>query len=113
MRRRVNDGRIRRLIGKWLRAGVMEDGVLTHPEKGFVQQEVRRALDLLERCPPDEISLLPARIEACDPRFDELRKLLWVDLFDDWDKGVSAIRKAIEKRPAHMRAVKIKADEVQ
>ena len=35
--RRVNDGRIRRLIGKWLRAGVMEDGVLTHPETGVVQ----------------------------------------------------------------------------
>jgi group II intron reverse transcriptase/maturase len=37
LRRRVNDGRIRRLIGKWLRAGVMEDGVLTHPETGVVQ----------------------------------------------------------------------------
>jgi RNA-directed DNA polymerase len=37
MRRRVNDGSIRRLIGKWLRAGVMEDGVLTHPETGVVQ----------------------------------------------------------------------------
>ena len=26
-----------RLIGKWLRAGVMEDGVLNHPETGVVQ----------------------------------------------------------------------------
>ena len=37
LRRRVNDGRIMRLIGKWLRAGVMEDGVLQHPETGVVQ----------------------------------------------------------------------------
>jgi RNA-directed DNA polymerase len=37
LRQRVNDGRIRRLIGKWLRAGVMEDGVLSHPESGVVQ----------------------------------------------------------------------------
>ena len=37
LRQRVNDGRILRLIGKWLRAGVMEDGVLTHPETGVVQ----------------------------------------------------------------------------
>jgi hypothetical protein len=37
LRQRVNDGRIRRLIGKWLRAGVREDGVLTHPETGVVQ----------------------------------------------------------------------------
>jgi RNA-directed DNA polymerase len=37
LRLRVNDGGIMRLIGKWLRAGVMEDGVLYHPETGVVQ----------------------------------------------------------------------------
>jgi RNA-directed DNA polymerase len=37
LRKRVNDGSIVRLIGKWLRAGVMEEGVLTHPETGVVQ----------------------------------------------------------------------------
>ena len=37
LRQRVNDGRIMRLIGKWLRAGVMEDGVLLHPKTGVVQ----------------------------------------------------------------------------
>ena len=37
LRQRVNDGRILRLLGKWLRAGVMENGVLRHPETGVVQ----------------------------------------------------------------------------
>jgi RNA-directed DNA polymerase len=37
LRQRVNDGRIWRLIGKWRRAGVMDHGVLTHPETGVVQ----------------------------------------------------------------------------
>ena len=37
LRRRVNDGGIRRLIGKWLRAGVMEDGEWHRPETGVVQ----------------------------------------------------------------------------
>ena len=37
LRKRVNDGRIMRLLGKWLRAGVMEDGALTHPETGVPQ----------------------------------------------------------------------------
>src|SRR5438093_402603 len=37
LRKRVNDGRILRLIGKWLRAGVMERGALTQPETGVVQ----------------------------------------------------------------------------
>src|SRR6266446_7997894 len=35
--KRVNDGRRMRLSGKWLRAGVREDGTLTHPETGVPQ----------------------------------------------------------------------------
>ena len=37
LRQRVNDGSILRLIGKWLRAGVMEEGIVSHPETGVVQ----------------------------------------------------------------------------
>jgi hypothetical protein len=35
--RRVNDGGILRLIGKWLDAGVLEGEILTHPEHGTPQ----------------------------------------------------------------------------
>jgi len=35
--KRVNDGGIRRLIGKWLKAGVMEEGRLSRPEAGTPQ----------------------------------------------------------------------------
>lgn len=35
--KRVNDGGILRLIGKWLNAGVMEKDVLSYPEKGTPQ----------------------------------------------------------------------------
>ncbi len=34
---RVADGVVRRLIGKWLRAGVQEEGVVYHPEAGTPQ----------------------------------------------------------------------------
>jgi RNA-directed DNA polymerase len=37
LRRRVRDGVILRLIGKWLNAGVLEDGVHTTPEHGAPQ----------------------------------------------------------------------------
>jgi len=37
LRRRVRDGVLLRLIGKWLNAGVLEDGCLTHPESGSPQ----------------------------------------------------------------------------
>ncbi len=34
---RIRDGVIRRLIGKWLNAGVMEDGNISYPESGSPQ----------------------------------------------------------------------------
>ena len=37
LRRRVRDGVLLRLIGKWLRAGVLEEGNLTYPEAGTPQ----------------------------------------------------------------------------
>ncbi|MCP4685139.1 MAG: group II intron reverse transcriptase/maturase [bacterium] len=37
IKKRVNDGALIRLIGKWLHAGVMENGVLFHPVKGTPQ----------------------------------------------------------------------------
>lgn len=37
LRQRVNDGVITRMIGKWLNAGVMEDGQLEYPEHGSPQ----------------------------------------------------------------------------
>jgi group II intron reverse transcriptase/maturase len=37
LKRRVRDGVLLRLIGKWLNAGVLEDGCVTHPDKGSPQ----------------------------------------------------------------------------
>jgi RNA-directed DNA polymerase len=37
VRKRVRDGVLLRLIGKWLNAGVMEDGVIQYPEAGTPQ----------------------------------------------------------------------------
>lgn len=37
LRRRVRDGVLLRLIGKWLKAGVLEAGVLFHPDSGSPQ----------------------------------------------------------------------------
>ena len=37
LKRRVSDGVLLRLIGKWLNAGVLEDGELSYPERGAPQ----------------------------------------------------------------------------
>jgi RNA-directed DNA polymerase len=37
LRQRIRDGVLLRLIGKWLNAGVMEEGCIYHPETGVPQ----------------------------------------------------------------------------
>ena len=37
LQQRIRDGVVLRLIGKWLNAGVMEAGAVTHPEAGSPQ----------------------------------------------------------------------------
>jgi RNA-directed DNA polymerase len=37
LQKRIRDGVLLRLIGKWLKAGVLEDGCLTHPDEGTPQ----------------------------------------------------------------------------
>ena len=44
LRQRVRDGVLLRLIGKWLRAGVLEDGCITHPDTGTPQGGVSTPL---------------------------------------------------------------------
>lgn len=48
---RVRDGVVQRLLGKWLKAGVMEEGSITHPETGSPQGWCCLTADL-ERLPP-------------------------------------------------------------
>jgi group II intron reverse transcriptase/maturase len=51
LKRRVRDGVILRLIGKWLNAGVLEDGALTTPEHGTPQGGVVTPPTMLQKRP--------------------------------------------------------------
>jgi retron-type reverse transcriptase len=64
--RRVTDGVIRRMIDKWLNAGVLEDGLLRYATEGSPQGGVvthsAAARDGLANCGRDE-GMLAARVE--------------------------------------------------
>jgi group II intron reverse transcriptase/maturase len=51
LKRRVRDGVILRLIGKWLNAGVLEEGVLSTPEHGTPQGGVISPPTMLQKRP--------------------------------------------------------------
>jgi len=52
LQHRVRDGVLTRLIGKWLQAGVLEDGTVTYPAAGSPQGGVIAPPTILQKSPP-------------------------------------------------------------
>lgn len=65
-------------------------------KRGYVQKEIRRALDLLEQIPENDIFLIPVRLDQCEPNHSALRGVQWVDLFPSWEVGVEKIIRALK-----------------
>ena len=65
-------------------------------KRGFYQREVRLALNVLDEFPEDDIYVIPARLDECDPSFERLANLQYVDLFPDWGVGVTKIFRALK-----------------
>jgi len=59
--------------------------------RGFRNTELAQALEILKEFPPDQIFLIPIRLEECDMPHDELLELNWIDLFPDWDQGMDKL----------------------
>lgn len=64
-------------------------------KNGYVQRELNLALNLLERHPPDDVFVIPARLDDCHPQHSRIADLQWADLFDSWDNAVAGIARAL------------------
>lgn len=62
-------------------------------KRGFVQSEVKRALQVMTEVPNDQIFLIPVRLDECHPADEELQDINWVDLFPNYEKGLTRILK--------------------
>jgi cold shock CspA family protein len=60
-------------------------------KKGFVQKEIRYALDIAEEYPEDKIFIIPVRIDECEPSFEGFRRLHRADLFPSYKKGLKEL----------------------
>lgn len=56
-------------------------------KRGFVQSEIKQALDVLEQYPENEIYVIPVRLDECNVTYEKLNDLNWVDLSPDWENG--------------------------
>lgn len=61
-------------------------------KKGFVQKELKIALDILDEFPLSKTFIIPIRLEQCELIADKrLQELHWVDLFTNYEKGLGKI----------------------
>lgn len=63
-------------------------------KRGVVQKEIREALKVVDTLPNDHIFVLPVRLDDCQPSFEYLKEINWIDIFVDWDRGIRAIVRA-------------------
>ena len=64
-------------------------------KKGYVQKELKDALDVLDEFPEGEIFVIPARLDDCKPTSHRLCSLQRMDLFPDWGVGMRGLLKVL------------------
>jgi hypothetical protein len=62
---------------------------------GFLQKEIKFALDKADEQPEGQVYIIPARLEGCDPP-ERLRRWQWVNLYDAG--GYELLRKTLQNR---------------
>jgi len=56
-------------------------------KRGYVQKELKIALDILDEFPQSNIFVIPIRLDHCDPIDEKLQNLHWVDFFPSYKAG--------------------------
>lgn len=69
-------------------------------KRGYVQREIRHALEVVDEMPDSKVFLIPARLDDCRPGHHALYELQWIDLFPTWDVGWQKIERVLQHRVA-------------
>jgi len=64
-------------------------------KRGYVQKEVVQALQVLDEVPPNQIYVVPVRLDESKPTHARLNELHWVDLFLRYDEGLERIASSL------------------
>ena len=67
-------------------------------QKSFAQKELKTALDIRDEYPADDISVIPVRVDQCEPVEERLAGLHRVDLFPSYEAGLKKILAAVLNR---------------
>lgn len=67
--------------------------------KGYVQREIKFALDVAEEQPEGAIFIIPARLEDCEVP-EKLRRWLWIDLYET--NGYERLVRSLKRRASDL-----------
>jgi len=65
--------------------------------RGYLNAEIRQALDVATELPANEPFIIPVRLDECESTHRELSEYNRVNLFPSWDDGVRQLRQLFEQ----------------
>ncbi|MGE0086833.1 MAG: formylglycine-generating enzyme family protein [Desulfococcaceae bacterium] len=65
-------------------------------KRGFVQKELKLALDILGEFSDEDVFLIPARVDDCQTEDERLKYLNWADLFPSYEAGRDEIMRVFQ-----------------
>jgi hypothetical protein len=65
-------------------------------KRGYVQRELRQALEVVDEKPFSSIFLIPVRLHDVLPPSGRLQDFHWLDMFPSWERGVERLLQAIK-----------------
>ena len=69
-------------------------------KRGYVQSELKEALETLKEIPESQIYLIPVRLEDCELSIKELKNLHWIDLFPSYETALKRIINSLKAKEA-------------
>jgi hypothetical protein len=57
----------------------------------YVNSEIKHAITTAKRMSPDTVYIIPVKLENCGNPYEELRELHGLELFSNWERGISTI----------------------
>jgi hypothetical protein len=67
-------------------------------KSGYVNKEIRKAIDVFNEFPEGKRFILPIRKNECESSYEQLRRLQWVDLFPEYEKGLERLLRSLGAR---------------
>lgn len=66
-------------------------------KRGYMQKDVKFALEVLGEFPEGEVYAIPIKLDNCQIPYEEFNDIQRVDMFPDWNEGIQKLLRTFEK----------------